>query len=346
METILVVDDERTVRDVLTRILEQQGYTCVSAASGSEARSVLADRDVELVLCDVKMPGESGLTLVRDIIAERPSLAAIMVTGMDDPALAETALEYGAYGYITKSPFKSQELLVGVAGALRRRSLALEDHSVRERLEKKVEAGMTALSTAREETVHRLAAAVESRDAGTGRHIERMSAICLLLARRLGFHASFCEIIREASQLHDIGKISVPDDILQKPGPLTPEERKRMERHAEAGYRLLAGSDSELLEVAATIAMSHHEKFDGTGYPQGLRGADIPLEGRIAAVADVIDALTQDRPYRKAFTADQALEIMLEGRGTHFDPLVFDALLDEYDEIPPAVGEPDLAVAS
>jgi putative two-component system response regulator len=326
METILVVDDERQPREVLTRILEREGYSCLAAASASEAQRLLASHDVAVLLCDINMPGESGLSLMHRVVAEHPGTAAIMITGIDDPAIAEKALEYGAHGYITKTPFKSSELLVGVANALRSRGLKIENER--------------RLSTAREETVRRLAAAVESRDHGTGRHIKRMSEICVLLAERLGIDPAHCELIREASQLHDVGKIAVPDEILLKPGALTADERRRMERHAEAGYRLLAGSDSELLELAATIARTHHENFDGTGYPRGLTGTEIPLEGRIAAVADVFDALTQDRPYREAMSVDEAVKIIVDGCGTKFDPLVVNALLSRLDEIPPG---PDAA---
>jgi putative two-component system response regulator len=335
MEIVLVVDDERQVRDVIVRLLERNGYTCLDAASGAEARRVLAENDVALLLCDVNMPGESGLSLVRHVLGERPGTAAIMVTGVEDPELAKTALEYGAYGYITKVPFKSTELLVGIENALRRRRLELENDAHRERLEREVVEGLAALSTAREDTVHRLATAVEFRDAGTGRHIERMSEICALLAGRLGLDEARSALIREASQLHDVGKIAVPDHILIKPGALTPKERSEMERHAEAGYRLLSGSDSELLQLAAAIARTHHERYDGTGYPSGLSGTVIPLAGRIAAVADVFDALTQNRPYRKAVSVDEALTIMEEGRGTQFDPEVLDALIAAVDEIPP-----------
>jgi putative two-component system response regulator len=191
---------------------------------------------------------------------------------------------------------------------------------------------VTALSSAREETVN-LAAVVEARDAGTGRHIERMSDICALIAEKLGFDPDRREMLREASKLHDVGKVAVPDGILNKPGGLTPEERSLMERHAEAGYRLLADSDSELLSLAATIARTHHELYDGTGYPWSLGGEEIPLEGRIACVADVFDALTQDRPYRAAYTHEEAVEIMIHGYGTRFDPRVFDALIASLDQI-------------
>ena len=192
------------------------------------------------------------------------------------------------------------------------------------------------LAASREEMIRRLASAVEFRDVETGRHTERMGHYCSLLARRLGLDDEHCELIRVASGLHDIGKIGIPDSVLLKPGPLTEAERAIVERHAEIGYSILAGSSSRLLSLAATIALTHHERWDGTGYPRALGGEQIPLEGRIAAVADVFDALISDRPYRPALSRAQAYAIMLEGRGTQFDPGVLDLLR----EIAPGFGEP------
>ena len=177
-----------------------------------------------------------------------------------------------------------------------------------------------ALKRSHEEMVRRLATAAEERDGATGRHIERMSATCERIARHLGLDDAFCESIRIASPLHDVGKIGIPDRVLLKPGKLDDEERAAIERHAEIGYRMLRGAGSDLLDLAASIALTHHERFDGAGYPQGLRGEEIPLEGRIAAVADVFDALTTDRVYRPAFPFDEAIGMLIEGRGTQFDP--------------------------
>ena len=182
-----------------------------------------------------------------------------------------------------------------------------------------------ALRLSHEEMVRRLAAAAEFRDVQTSRHVERVGATCARVARRLGFDESFCESIRVASPLHDIGKIGIPDRVLLKPGSLTVEEREVIERHAEIGYRILSGAGSELLDLAASIALTHHERFDGSGYPAGLAGTEIPIEGRIAAVADVFDALTTDRVYRPSYPADIALELVRDGRRTQFDPAVVDA---------------------
>jgi diguanylate cyclase (GGDEF)-like protein len=186
---------------------------------------------------------------------------------------------------------------------------------------------------AQEETIRRLGQAAEFRDSETGGHVERMSRYCALLGRGLGLDEERCELLRVASPLHDIGKIGISDEILLKPGPLTKRERTDMERHAELGYRLLAGSQSELLELAAVIAWTHHERFDGRGYPRGLAGEEIPLAGRIASVADVFDALTSDRIYRPAFGLDETVDLMRLGRGTQFDPIVLDAFLGSMPEV-------------
>lgn len=190
-----------------------------------------------------------------------------------------------------------------------------------------------ALALSQEETITRLAIAVESRDPETGRHIERMGHYCELLAERLGWPEERTVLLRMASPLHDVGKIAIPDTILLKPGALTADERAGMERHAEIGHRILAGSESPLLDLAARIALTHHEKWDGAGYPSGLSGEDIPIEGRIAAVADVFDAITSDRVYRPAMEISVALKIMSDGRGGHFDPKILDVFFGAIDEV-------------
>ena len=190
-----------------------------------------------------------------------------------------------------------------------------------------------ALRRSHEEMVRRLAAAAESRDAQTSLHVERVGATSAVVARRLGFDDSFCESIRVASPLHDIGKIGIPDHVLLKPGPLTADEREVIEEHAEIGYRILSGTGSELLDLAASIALTHHERYDGSGYPHGLAGAEIPIEGRIAAVADVFDALTSDRVYRPCYPTQIALEMLRDGSHTQFDPLVVDAFFAVHAEL-------------
>ncbi|HTD09335.1 MAG TPA: HD domain-containing phosphohydrolase [Solirubrobacteraceae bacterium] len=203
---------------------------------------------------------------------------------------------------------------------------ALEDEI--EHRTSELKRALSELEIAQAETVQRLSMAVEFRDEDTGAHIERIGRFSVLLAEHIGMDSDFCERLRHAAPLHDVGKVAIPDAILLKPGPLTPEERAIVETHAEEGHRLVRGSSSSILDMAATIALSHQEKWDGTGYPRGLKGEAIPIEGRIVAVADVFDALTSDRVYRTAFSVEDAVQMMREQRGRHFDPVLLDAFME------------------
>ncbi|MCO4762861.1 MAG: response regulator [Myxococcales bacterium] len=346
MPTILIVDDEDLIRRMLGRILRRKGFDTTLAESASEARQLLAEQEFDLVLSDVNMPGESGLDLVRHVMDAYPSTAAVMVTGVDDPQIASTALKIGAYGYIIK-PFETNEVLINVANALRRRTLEIENRRYRAYLEQTVldrtaelqkavanlEAAGTELRVSREETIQRLARAAEFRSDETALHIRRMCLYCELLARHAGHPEEWCELIRIASPMHDIGKIGTPDSILMKKVRLTPEEFEIMKQHAEIGYRILNGSSSDMLELAAEIARSHHEKWDGSGYPAGLVGEEIPISGRICAIADVFDALTSKRCYKPEFSVEKARAIMDEGRGKHFDPNLLDLFWTHIDEV-------------
>jgi len=337
---VLCVDDEPQVLRVMTRCLESWGYRSAAVTSVAQARERLDDAEYALVLCDVNMPGESGIELLRTLSARRPDVATVMVTGHDDPGLAEIALDLGAYGYMIK-PFAPNELRISVANALRRRNLELESLAYRDLLELTVRQRTAALKQAvasleevqaqlrltGDETIVRLSLALESRDANTSDHTEHVSRYALMIARELGLEDARCEMIRAASPLHDVGKIAVPDAILLKPGKLTPAERGAMESHTEAGYRILAGSRSMLLDLAATIALTHHERYDGDGYPRRLPGLEIPIEGRIVAVADVFDALTSDRPYRRRLMLEDAVALVRAGRGSQFDPEVVDSFV-------------------
>jgi putative two-component system response regulator len=345
-ERILIVDDEEPIRNLLARLLGAQGYECVTAESAAAGRRVLEQSGVAVVLSDVNMPGESGLDFTREVLSSHPDTAVVMVTGMDDRRYAEAAIELGAYGYVLK-PFKPNELIINVGNALRRRSLEIENRNHRERLEQTVldrtsalrdtiaqlESSESELRRLREETIRRLSWAAEFRNQETGEHIVRMSLYCALLARLAGLDADHAELIRIASPMHDVGKIGIPDRILLKPGRLTEEERRIMEAHTEMGHRILAGSGVELLDVAAEMALTHHERIDGTGYPGGLAGDEIPIAGRICAVADVFDALTSDRVYRKAFRPDEARQVMLDGRGTQFDAELLDLFFGAFDDV-------------
>ena len=345
-ERILIVDDEAPIRTLLARLLGVHGFDCLSVGSASEARLLLATEQVSLILSDVNMPGESGLDFAREVSKDHPEIAIVMVTGLDDRHHAEAAVEHGVYGYVLK-PFKPNELVINVVNALRRRTLEIENRGHRDRLEQTVlertstlretisrlESSEGEMRRLREETIRRLSWAAEFRSQETGQHIVRMSLYCALLARLAGIDAERAELIRIASPMHDVGKIGIPDRILLKPGKLTGEERHIMESHAAMGHRILAGSNVELLELAALLALTHHERIDGAGYPHGLAGERIPIEGRIAAIADVFDALTSDRVYRPAFQPEEAREMMLDGRGTQFDPRLLDLFLGAWHDV-------------
>ena len=343
---ILIVDDEAPICTLLARLLGVHGFDCLTAGSAAEARGVLAGAEIALILSDVNMPGESGIEFAAEVAKDYPDIAVVMVTGLDDRRYAEAALEHGAYGYILK-PFKPNELVINVVNALRRRTLEIENRDHRERLEhtvldrtaslrdtiSRLESSEGEMRRLREETIRRLSWAAESRSQETGQHIVRMSLYCALLARLMGMSAERAELIRIASPMHDVGKIGIPDRILLKPGRLTTDERTVMEAHTEMGHRILAGSNEELLDLAALLALTHHERIDGTGYPHGLAGEEIPIEGRITAVADVFDALTSDRVYRPAYQPDEARAMMLEGRGTQFDAELLDLFLRNWEDV-------------
>jgi len=212
-----------------------------------------------------------------------------------------------------------------VVAAVGRAAAACRHRSERDHAGSELEQVALELRASQEETIQRLSIAIELRDVETAAHVTAMSALCRRIAERLGLPRDRCELIHRASPMHDVGKVGIADRVLLKAGPLTTEERSEMERHAELGYRILAGSTSQLLQTAATIALTHHERYEGGGYPQGLTGDEIPLEGRIAAVADVFDALTRDRVYRRALPREAAIQHLENGRGREFDPEILDA---------------------
>ena len=456
MARILVTDDRAEIRQVIKRTLEKR-YDCDFASDVEGARKRLRAGAYHLALCDIEMPGESGLVLVEEIAHDYPDTAIVLITGVDDPEVAEQTFLMGAHGYLVK-PFWPGQLLITTMNALRQRDyeLAQKAHSraLEERLqmlmdrapvpiyikdrerryvlanrvahevaglkpneligmadreimpaeaERQVEAtdrgilesgdtyeaeetivvgtqersflavkfpfvddrglidGIFGISTditakkqadalreelaaaqaraidelraSRQETVERLARAIEMRDEETGEHVNRMAAIAALLGSKLGLDRERVLLLRAAAPMHDVGKIATADEILLKPGALTAAERAEMERHTTVGHEILAGSDSELLRMAATIALSHHERWDGAGYPQGLGGEEIPLEARIVAVADVFDALLSDRCYRPGLPLEKVVAMIREDSGAHFDPQVAGVLLDHLEEV-------------
>ncbi len=338
MPQLLIVDDDDALRHWGERVMRDNGYSCDGARDADDAREHLRCDSYSLALLDVNMPGDSGIDLLSQIRRDHPEIAVVMVTGEDSTKLAMTAIELGAYGYLVK-PVGSGELLINVINALHRRRSEAQKRQTLQRLQAAVvkrddelaealqdlELAETKVWVSQAETILRLARLMEFRDEETGQHLHRMSSHCGLLARQVGLSAERCELVRLASQLHDVGKVAIPDSILLKPGKLTAAEFEVMKGHAETGYKMLAGSTSEVVRLGAVIAHTHHERWDGRGYPRGLAGEDIPLEGRIAAVADVFDALTSDRVYRSALSVKAAVQMIRDERGQHFDPELLDS---------------------
>jgi putative two-component system response regulator len=324
---ILVVDDEPAIRGMVVRLLARKGYACESCAEGAEALRLAAGGGFHLIISDFSMPGMSGIDLLEQVKKIQPDMAFIMLTGVDDHATAVRALELGAFGYIIK-PFEANELFINLSNALRRRELELERDRYEERLEREVWLRTAEIRSTQEQIIMRLMAASGCRDEETGEHIRRMGEYAGLLARASGWNEAEAESIRLAAPMHDIGKVGIPDAILRKPGKLSAEEFAQMKEHTRLGARILENTGIALLELASEIALRHHEKWDGGGYPDGLAGAAIPFSARVVAICDVYDALVSDRVYRRAMPEEQALAIMKEGQGRHFDPRLFDIFLE------------------
>ena len=281
---------------------------------------------MQLVTLDISMPGRSGADLLPEIKRRFPDTEVIMLTALGETKLAIEMFARGAYGYLIK-PVDSEDLLFQVKKALERRHLLIEKRQYTRDLEDKVRQQTAAIRRAHEETILRLVSASRYRDEETGAHIKRTGLYSELCAEVLGWPAGAVEDIRMAAPMHDVGKIGIPDAILRKPGKLTPEEFEIMKTHAVMGAKMLAGSDSSVLQMAEEIALCHHERWDGGGYPQGLAESAIPEAARIVALVDVYDALTHDRVYRPALPETEALAIMEQGRGSHFDPFLFGVFL-------------------
>ena len=323
---VLVVDDEAPIRELMRRWLTNDGYDCVTAAGGVAAWEALRSDEFALLITDIMMPGMSGMELLSKVTQEQPDVAVIIVTAMDDRATAADALSLGAYGYLIK-PFEKNEALISVSSALRRRELELLERGYSRRLEREIREQTAVIRKTQEEVVLRLVSVCGFRNEETGDHVRRIGLYAAVLAEALGWKADDVGDILLAAPMHDIGKIAVPDAILMKPGRLTEEEFDKIKEHPAAGAQMLGHAEVPLLRMAREIALSHHEKWDGSGYPNGLAGGAIPLSGRITAVCDVYDALISERVYRPALPEEDALAIMRKDKGSHFDPQVFACFL-------------------
>lgn len=332
---ILIVDDEPVNLKLLDKMLSAQGYSnLVLIQDPRQVLEVYRQQRTDLVLLDINMPHLDGFGVMELLKAlDDPLLPPVVIlTAQHGQDFLLRALNAGARDFITK-PFDRNELLARVRNMLDAHLAHRLVYEQKDVLDDMVQVRTGELRRTRLQVVQRLGRAAEYRDNETGNHILRMSHISALLAKSIGWNAADCELMLHASPMHDIGKIGIPDHILLKPGKFEYEEWEIMKTHAIIGANILEGDDSDLMKCAGEIALSHHEKWDGTGYPYGLSGEAIPLTGRIAALADVFDALTSERPYKKAWTVEAAVGWIKENRGTHFDPDLVEVFLVQLPEI-------------
>ena len=329
MPNILILDDEEPVRRMLRQLLEMNNYNCTSANSVAEARKCLKNNNFEVILCDINMPGESGIDFIRYVTAEHPDTAVMMVTGVDDPKIAETALEIGAYGYIIK-PFRNNELIINIQNSLRRRELEINGRSYRKNLEQMVAQRTNKLRKVLEGIIHAMSLTVESRDPYTAGHQRRVAKLAAAVAKEMNLSKDRIEGIHMAGMIHDIGKISIPAEILTKPGRITEYEFGIIKLHPKVGFEIL--KQIEFPWPVAQMVYQHHERLDGSGYPQGLSGEAILLQAKILGVADVVESMASHRPYRPALGIEKALEEISQNKGILYDPDVVDACLRLFKE--------------
>lgn len=354
---ILLVDDEPLNIKAVRKYLGVAGYLeCQSTCRAHDVLPMMIRSEPDLVLLDIVMPDVNGLDVLAAIRADKElaHIPVVMLTAVDDRDIKHKALALGATDFLSK-PVDPSELISRVRNVLEVKAHHdhLRNHAFE--LERLVRERTAQLENSHQHIIHCLARAAEFRDDETGRHVLRVGRYAGLIARQLGWDDSATEMIQQAAQLHDVGKIGIPDSILKKPGKLTADERRVIEKHcnfgkrvfdsltesdwktfknhAELGNRILTGCDSPVLDMAAQIALTHHECWDGSGYPIGLAGEDIPLCGRITAVADVFDALSTSRSYKSAFTLKKCFAILEDGRGTRFDPEVLDAFIAAREQI-------------
>ena len=355
---ILAVDDELPNVKLLERMLAAKGFgNVLSTQDPRQVLGLVQDNDVDLILLDINMPHMDGYQVMEQLQAVIPldGLPPILVlTAQHSQDFRQRALDSGARDYVTK-PFDADELFSRVKNLLEvhqankymTQENAILDERVRQRTEE-LEAAHKLLHESRLQVVRRLGRAAEYRDNETGLHIIRMSKMAALIAKAAGMNEEECDLLLNAAPMHDIGKIGIPDHILLKPGKFEPDEWEIMKTHAQIGADILSGDDMPLLNMASDIALTHHERWDGNGYPNGLEGEGIPLVGRITALADVFDALTSVRPYKKAWTVEDSVALIKEESGKQFDPELveyFLAILSDIVNIKTEFAEPGSANA-
>jgi response regulator RpfG family c-di-GMP phosphodiesterase len=329
---ILIVDDDASVRDVISVLLQEEGYECRTAAGAEEALEVAAQEAPPLVISDMKMPGRDGIWLLEAFRERHPETAVVMLTGYGDTEAAVDCLRRGAVDYLLKPP-KLTDLIRAIERALAKRRIELARKRYQKKLERKVRDRTAELRSAFKDiaqtyqnTLLALVAALDAREHETSDHSQRVVKYTVAIAERLSLQGADLEELGRGALLHDVGKIGVPDAVLLKPGKLTPEEWGEMRRHPDIGYQMI--QSIPFLSTPATIVLSHQERFDGGGYPRKLRGEEIHIGARIFAVADTLDAMTSDRPYRKATSFENAMAEVQRCAGSQFDPEVVRAFAD------------------
>lgn len=327
---VLIVDDQEVNLRLLELILKREGFTCVRSLSDPyQVLSTTVEYQPDIVLLDLLMPGLDGFSimeLLQQTQSDGAYLPILVLTADVTPETRRQALAKGAKDFLTK-PFDPIEVILRIRNLLEMRKLYLKLQEQNQHLSTQLQRRLSDLDEAQTEVILRLAQAAEYRDEDTGLHTQRVGRLSALIARALGFDDEQVELIRRAAPLHDIGKIAIPDQILRKPGRLTPDELEQMKEHAIVGARLLKGSRLPLLQTAYEIALYHHERWDGKGYPQAIKGTSIPMTARIVAVADAFDALTHERPYKGAWSVEESVAELQSCSGTRYDPQVIEALL-------------------
>ncbi|MDD2883949.1 MAG: response regulator [Dechloromonas sp.] len=335
MDQVLIIDDSQiNLTLIRALIIKQGGCEPIVFDRPLNALEWCRQHVPDLVIVDYMMPDMDGLSFIAAFRAlhGRTEIPVLMITANDQKDVRYQALRGGANDFLTK-PIDKFEFgaRVGNMLALRAGQKYLANRAAE--LEEKVQERTQAIRDRERELIFRISRAAEFRDPETGAHIQRMAYYSEIIAQGLDLDEVSRRLLLEAAPMHDVGKIGIPDLILLKPGRLSPEEFEVMKRHAVLGYELLKDSGSGIMQAGAEIALSHHEKYDGSGYPKGLKGQQIPLFGRIVAVADVFDALTSSRPYKRAWTVEEACKMLEDGRGTHFDPLCVEAFFAGWDQV-------------
>ena len=336
IENILVVDDEEAIREVVSTMLESKGYRCTSVHNGRAALEQVKMATPDLVLSDMIMPEMDGLKLLEWMRQYDPDVPVIMVTAIHDISTALEAIRRGAYDYILK-PFEKEQLFLGVGRALQHRRLVIDNRNYQRELEQKVEErtrrlqlAVDQLEQSYDDTLEALGSALDLKDAETEGHCQRVTAFCISIAKAMPVPDGYLPILARAAFLHDIGKMAIPDGILRKAGPLNDEEKQIMRKHCEIGYNMLIRIP--FLRDAAEIVLAHQEFYDGSGYPRGLKGEQIPLGARIFTIADSLDAMISDRPYRRALPMPHAREEIKRCSGSQFDPAVVEVFMSIPEE--------------